>query len=132
MKILQYAFNSDTKSEHLPINYDRNCCVYLGTHDNNTMLTAIEQMDEKSIKFLMKYLGKENLDDIVWDLIRAAYSSVANIVIIQMQDILELNNTARMNTPSTVGGNWKWRVTKNYFTNELSEKLCSFTKIYAR
>ncbi len=132
MKILQHAFDGNTTNEHLPINYDKNCCVYLGTHDNDTMVAALEQMSEKKLAYLKKYLGKEELDDTVWDLIRLAYSSVAKLVAIQMQDILELDNTARMNLPATVGGNWTWRVTKDVLTEDLAERLRELAKTYGR
>ena len=132
MKILQHAFDGKPTNEHLPINYDKNYCVYLGTHDNDTVVSAIEQMSEEKKKCLMNYIGKDNLDDAVWDMVRLAYASVANKVIIQMQDYLELDNSARMNIPSTVGCNWKWRVRKNQMTSKLAQKLNLLSKTYGR
>jgi len=132
MKVLQFAFDGDTKNEHLPINYEQNSCVYLGTHDNDTGISFINKMSKSQLVFLKNYLGKENLDSIVWDLIRLAYSSVSNLCVIQMQDILQLEASARMNTPSTVGHNWKWRVTKSEMTDTISEKLSLFVKTYGR
>jgi len=132
MKILQFAFDGDATNEHLPINYEKNCCVYLGTHDNDTAATALEQMPEPHKEFLMKYLGKDNLDDGVWDLIRLAYASVSRLAVMQMQNVLELDDSARMNTPATVGNNWKWRLTKQACTEELAKKLSDLAKIYGR
>ena len=83
-------------------------------------------------EYLMKFLGKNSLDDIVWGLIRLAYSSVANYAIIQMQDILELDNSARMNLPSTVGGNWEWRVLKSQMKTEIASKLRELSITYGR
>lgn len=132
MKILQHAFGGGTDNEHLPINYDRNCCVYLGTHDNDTIVAAIEKMSDKAKKFMLKYLGKDNMDNIVWDLIRLEYSSVAKLAVVQMQDILELDNRARMNMPSTIGGNWEWRVTKSQLTDKVASKLAALSETYGR
>lgn len=132
MKILQFAFDGNPTNEHLPINYEKNYCVYLGTHDNDTIASAIKLMPETSKKQLMNYIGKDNLNDAVWDLIRIAYASLANLAVIQMQDILELDDSARMNTPSTVGCNWKWRVSKSQMTDKLAEKLKLLVQTYGR
>ncbi len=132
MKILQHAFNDDTTNEHLPINYEPNYCVYLGTHDNDTMVEIINNLTEKSKKFMMSYLNIDNMNNVVWDLIRAAYASVANLAVIQMQDILELDNSARMNVPATVGINWRWRVTKSQMTDDIAKKLKSLSVTYGR
>ena len=74
-------------------------------------------MPENIKNKVLNYIGKDNSQNIAWDFIRLAYSSVSNLAVIQMQDILELDSSARMNTPSTVGGNWKWRVDKDVFTD---------------
>ncbi len=132
MKILQFAFGSDTDNEHLPMNYTRNLCVYPGTHDNDTLATAISNMDIKTKKYLLSYLGKDNADGLVFELIRLLYASVANTAIVQLQDILELDNSSRMNIPSTLGGNWEWRIKGNELTSELSRKLRKLSEIYGR
>ncbi len=132
MKILQHAFDGNPENEHLPINYEKNFCVYLGTHDNDTMAAAIEQMSDEKKQNMLKYIGKDNYDNIIWDLIRLAYSSVAKMVVIQMQDILGLDNDSRMNIPSTVGCNWKWRVDKSLLTSETAGKLKLLSKVYGR
>jgi len=132
MKILQHAFDGNPENEHLPINYEKNFCVYLGTHDNDTMAAVIEQMSDEKKQNMLNYIGKDNCDDIIWDLIRLAYSSVAKMVVIQMQDILGLDNDSRMNIPSTVGCNWKWRVDKSVLTSETAGKLKLLSKVYGR
>ncbi len=132
MKILQHAFDGNPNNEHLPCNYIQNSCVYLGTHDNDTMISAIENMSDEKKKFMLEYLNKDNMDDIIWDLIKLEYSSVAKLAVIQMQDLLELDNSARMNVPSTIGDNWDFRVTKSQLTAKLANKLARLTEVYAR
>lgn len=132
MKILQHAFNSTPENENLPINYDRNCLVYLGTHDNDTIVSAIKAMDDNSKKTMLRYLGKNSMRNIVWELIKLEYASVAKIAVVQMQDILELDNRARMNLPSTIGNNWIWRVTKKQLSDEVAKKLAKLSEIYGR
>ena len=132
MKILQHAFDGTKTNEHLPINYDRNCCVYLGTHDNDTIFAAIKNMDDKRKKVMLSYLGKRNMRNIVWELIKLEYASVAKLAVVQMQDILGLDNRARMNVPSTVGGNWTWRVTKKQLSDKIAQKLGQLSEIYGR
>ncbi len=133
MKILQHAFNGGVDNEHLPINYDRNCCVYLGTHDNDTIVAAIKNnMTAKGKEFMLNFLGKKNMKNIVWDLIALEYSSVAKLAVVQMQDILGLDNKARMNLPSTIGNNWMWRITKKEMTDKIAEKLAFLSETYGR
>ena len=132
MKILQHAFNGGTDNEHLPINYDRNCCVYLGTHDNDTIVSTVKQMPADKKKVMLRYLQKNNMHNIVWDLITLEYSCVAKLAVIQMQDILGLDNTARTNVPSTIGQNWKWRVTKKQLSPKIAKKLARLCEIYGR
>lgn len=132
MKILQHAFDGTPTNEHLPINYDRNCCVYLGTHDNDTIVSAIKNMDDKRKKVMLSYLGKRNMKNIVWDLIKLEYASSAKLAVVQMQDILGLDNRARMNIPSTIGNNWVWRVTKKQLSEKNAVRLAQLSQIYGR
>ena len=106
MKVLEFAFDKDGKSVYLPHNFkDKNSVVYTGTHDNETIAGWVKSQNKEDIAFCKKYLGVKRNKDIPWAMIRLAWGSVSDTAIAQMQDFLELDNTARMNTPSTVGNN---------------------------
>ena len=134
MKILQHAFDSreDSDSDCLPHNYNKNCVVYIGTHDNNTAIGWYNDINIESKKYCNRYINIENENNINWQLIRFVMSTVCSVSIIQMQDILGLGSSARMNTPATVGINWKWRIRNGACKKELGEKLYSYTKLYGR
>lgn len=132
MKILQFAFESSGESEYLPFRYDKNCVVYTGTHDNDTTLGWLSQMPKKDKKFARKYLHCQKGDDLCREVIRAGVSSVADTVIIPIQDWLELDNEARINVPSTLGQNWKWRLLKGELTEELAGDMRKMAKLYGR
>lgn len=118
MKILLFAFDGNTAHEYLPHNYeDRNIAVYPGTHDNDTVAGFFAEKTEEELDFLCRYLQTDRAG-ISEAVIRLAYSSIADLVVVQMQDILKLGNEARMNLPSTMGQNWRWRFAKE----ELSEQ----------
>lgn len=132
MKVLQFAFDANGESIYLPHNYDHNCVVYTGTHDNETTAGWITTRTEQDREFLERYLNRKRDEDLCWELIRTAAASVADIAIIPMQDYLALGNEARINTPSTLGDNWKWRMSKGAATDELAEKIYGLTKMYGR
>lgn len=132
MKVLQFAFDSNAKNEFLPHNYTQNIVVYGGTHDNETLVGHFESAKAKDAKYAKEYLGVNRKKDISPALIRAAYESVANTVIFQAQDLLLLPNSARMNFPSTIGTNWKWRLTKGQLTNQLALQLNHLVTVYGR
>ena len=132
MKILQFAFDSREESDYLPHNYIKNCVVYTGTHDNDTTVGWAKTMNKKDRSFAMKYLGVKNSKDLPFAVVKAALSSVADTAIIPMQDYLELGSEARMNTPSTLGGNWKWRMKNNDFSEEKSLQIAEYIKLYGR
>lgn len=142
MRILQFAWGGDTKNIDLPHNYIQNCCVYTGTHDNDTTVGWFESKagkgssrDEKQINkerdFCLEYLQSEG-KEIHWDFIRAVLASVANTAIVPMQDLLGLGNDARMNLPATTSGNWQWRCSKEDFSDEITERLADITELYGR
>ena len=113
MKVMQFAFDSDESNQDLPQNHEPNYLVYTGTHDNNTTLGWWQDTSDKVRAFARKQLGMaEDAEDIVYRLIDAAWGSVAETAIAPMQDFLELDGSARMNFPGTVGGNWLWRMQK--------------------
>ncbi|WP_024867447.1 4-alpha-glucanotransferase [Butyrivibrio sp. FCS014] len=132
MKILQFAFDSREESDYLPHNYTPNCIVYTGTHDNETTRGWFDQLPRNDKKFAKEYLGLKSGKDAVWACIRACFASVSDTAIIPMQDYLELPSYARINTPSTLGGNWVWRMKKDALSKELSSKMHDFARIYGR
>lgn len=133
MKILQFAFDSREESDYLPHNYPKNCVVYTGTHDNDTTLNWYRTLPRADRNFAKRYLdiprGKKEVE---WEFIRAALASVADTAIIPMQDYLGLGGEARINLPSTLGDNWKWRMEKDACTPQLAERILKLTKLYGR
>ena len=128
IKILMFAFGDDTANEHLPHNYtDCNLVVYAGTHDNETIVGYFRDKTDYELAYLYEYLNIKYKEEIPDALIRAAYASIADVVIIQMQDLMKLGNEARMNAPSTVGRNWRWRIG----TDELSEERRAWIRTLA-
>lgn len=133
MKVLQFAFGGDPECPDLPHNFEtRNCIVYTGTHDNNTTRGwYLETSTAKERDYVRRYLGIDG-HDISWDLIRLAMSSIADLAVFPMQDLLNLGNEARMNFPSTVQGNWSWRLLPDQITDHLRQRLYDMTVMYAR
>ena len=133
MKVLQFAFDPDGKSNYLPHNYkNSNNICYTGTHDNETAAGWVRSAGRKELKFCRDYLNVKRNKDIPGGMIRAAWASVSDTAIAQMQDFLELDSEARMNTPSTLGGNWQWRASEDMFTDQLAQKIYALTKLYDR
>ncbi len=133
MKVLEFAFDSREESDYLPHNYPKNCVVYTGTHDNETVRGWFSTADPADVATAREYLGLSNDKDGNWAFIRAALGSVADLAIVPMQDYLDLGSEARINTPSTLGGNnWRWRMTKNQPTEELAKKIARLTELYGR
>jgi 4-alpha-glucanotransferase len=142
MRILQFAFSSDTKNIDLPHNYHPNVVVYTGTHDNDTTVgwfksvagegsTRTAEQIECERKFCMKYLNVDG-EEVQWDFIRAVFASVANTAIVPMQDLLGLGSEARMNLPNSTAGNWLWRFRHEDLSEELSTRLRDLTDLYGR
>jgi 4-alpha-glucanotransferase len=136
MKVLQFAFGTGMERKFLPHNFIPNCVVYSGTHDNDTTKAYFEKekLNKKNDIYghAQKYLNY-NGKDILSELIRTAYASVANFVVIPMQDILNLGGEARMNFPSTLGGgNWAWRFMWDQIAKEIEKKYKHLTVLYER
>jgi len=132
MKVLQFGF-SDGKNEYLPHNFTTtNCFAYTGTHDNETLNGWVETLDKKSLKFAMKYLNVRKKKDIPMAVVRAAWGSVAEVACAQIQDFLDSPKEDRMNTPSTLGGNWEFRIKQSDLTPELAKKIRKLNKLYNR
>ncbi len=123
MKILEFGLVGPPDHEYLPHNYKTtNLVAYTGTHDNETLVGYIEGMKEEELNFAYRYFDVSTKSELPYAIIRTLYSSIADVVMIQMQDILQLDNSARMNFPSTIGGNWQWRMKKSQY-NELKEEI---------
>ena len=131
MKVLQFAFDGDPANLYLPHNFDRNCVVYTGTHDNDTTTAWFQHLDWDAQERVRGYLGRDG-SDIAWDLIRLAYSSVADLAIVPLQDVLRLSSDARMNIPGAAQGNWGWRFREDALTGGLADGLRLFASQYHR
>lgn len=134
MKVLQFAFDSREESDYLPHNYEHNCVVYTGTHDNNTILGWLDEMAPEDRLLAERYLNNRctRKEDMPWDFIRLAMASVADLAITPTQEFLCLGGEARVNRPSTLGTNWKWRLLKGQITHEVTGKMYDMTKLYGR
>ena len=135
MKVLQFAF--DTRegevNDYLPYNYGTNSVVYPGTHDNDTMRGWCESAPEDSVARAMEYVDVRNKSDLPRAIIRLAMQSNSDLAIIQMQDWLNLDSDARMNTPSIVdGNNWRWRLRGSDLTPKLATSIAGITSLYGR
>lgn len=134
MKVLEFAFNSGGESDYLPHNYPNNCIVYTGTHDNDTLQGWFGTLDWGSKDFSYCYIGNHRTpaEEIHWDFIRLALSSVAKLAIIPVQDYLGLGQESRINEPSTVGGNWTWRMLEGELNNDILSRCWHMAKYYSR
>ena len=132
MKILGFAFDSGEENDYLPHTYTKNCVVYTGTHDNDTLIGWFQKAKEEDRQFARDYLNSRSDDKIHWDAIRGAWSSVANMAISPVQDFLGLGSEARINTPGVAAGNWQWRLRHGVLTDELAERIAKLTRVYSR
>ena len=132
MKILQFAFDSGEENDYLPHNYNRRCVVYTGTHDNDTTAGWFAAAPKQDVEFAVRYCRLNKREDYHWGLIRTAYASVSRLAIVPMQDFLGLGSDSRMNTPSTTGGNWQWRMPPGAATPALAHKIRELTALYGR
>lgn len=132
MKVLQFAFDSREESDYLPHNYTQNSVVYTGTHDNTTTADWELSAPAGDVAFARRYLDVEGGADFTRRFIRAALASVSDTAVIPMPDWLGLGAEARINTPSTLGGNWLWRMDPAALTDALAADILALTKLYGR
>lgn len=133
MKILQFAFDAREPSNYLPHTYEKNCVVYTGTHDNDTLHGWTASACPEDVQYACRYIDySPDRGSLERQLIRTALASVGDTVIIPMQDWLELGSEARINEPSTLGKNWLWRMNKDAYTNALASEIAELTDLYAR
>lgn len=131
MKVLQFAFNSDSKNSFLTHNYSKNYVAYTGTHDNDTMRSWYVSENEQIKDFVNKYLQIDETN-IGFSFVRHLWASVANTVIAPVQDILDLDTDARMNIPGTDNGNWAWRMDESGISDQILLNLKDITELFAR
>ena len=132
MKVVQFAFDSREGSNYLPHTYPTNCVVYTGTHDNDTIMGWMKTAPKASVKFAKEYLNLTKEEGYNWGMMRGAWGSVADTAIVTMQDIIGAGSEARMNTPSTLGGNWEWRATSDQIDNKLAKRVYKYMEMYGR
>ena len=132
MKVLQFAFEGDADNTYLPHNYTNNAVVYTGTHDNDTTRGWYTSSDEEQLEFIDKYADIRSSKTATWDLIRLAMRSVADTAIIPIQDYLDIGSTGRINIPSTLGGNWCWRLLPGELSDDLAQRMKEFAILYGR
>ena len=133
MMVLQYAFTS-WDSKYLTHRHNKNCVVYTGTHDNTPTRAWAEEIGEGHRDFARRYVNSRNSDfgGLVWDIIREAYHSVADLNIIPLQDYLVKGREARINNPGTLDGNWEWRLIPNFLSDELAHSIREMVETYGR
>lgn len=134
MNVIQFAFGEDFTSNYLPHNYKRNSIVYGSTHDSDTLMGWLENLDDDKMEMINAYFDLDN-DDLeinIWKIMKALMSSVSDVSMFEIQDFLSLGNEARINSPGTLGENWKWRAKKEYFTSSLAQKIKQISKLYER
>lgn len=132
MKVLEFAFNDDEDSEYLPHNCHKNCVVYTGTHDNDTVIGWSKNISKEDLEFAKEYMSVKNDNELNWCMIKTAYATAADTVIIPMQDFIGAGSEGRINIPSTLGENWKWRIDKGCLNDWLAEIIYKVTKTYRR
>ncbi len=132
MKVLEFAFDSREPSDYLPHNYERNCVCYVGTHDNETLEQWFHAAAPEDVAYAGRYLGLNDAEGRCWGVIRGGMSSVADLFVVQMQDLLGLGAEARMNVPGVPLGNWRWRLLPGQASEELAARLRECVRMYGR
>jgi len=132
MKVLLFAADGGADNPFLPHRYVPNSVVYTGTHDNDTIIGFAASHTKEELVFLMDYIGAASVSELPERLIRTAFASVSNTAVIPIQDWLKLDSHARINTPSTMGTNWQWRMEPGALTDELCRTIRHLTELYGR
>jgi 4-alpha-glucanotransferase len=133
MRVLQFGFDNPGAHIYLPHRFEKNTVVYTGTHDNDTTVgwwksAAMENVRNQA----QAYFGPLDQRGVHWAFVRAAQSSVADLCVIPLQDVLGLGSEARMNTPSRMHGNWTWRYQPGVLTGEIAEALARLAEVTDR
>ncbi|MEH2942949.1 4-alpha-glucanotransferase [Lachnospiraceae bacterium KK002] len=132
MKLIQFAFDSREDGDYLPHNYNNNSVVYAGTHDNDTILGWMKTAPRPCVAFAKDYLNLNKDEGYHWGVMRGVWSSVSDTAIVTMQDLLGIGSEGRMNTPSTLGCNWMWRMKPGAVDSKLVRRICKQVELYGR
>ncbi len=133
MRVLQFAFLGDRDSAHLPHNYEHHCVAYTGTHDNNTLLGYVWELDDETRKHVMAYFGYEGDWDRCYNaILRSMLASSSGLVILPVQDLLLYGSDTRINTPGSSEGNWSYRITKEQLEGISKQKFYRWNTLYGR
>lgn len=135
MRILQFGFDGTPDNPHQPHTFPRECIAYTGTHDNQTAAGWWAELDEDMRRQVAAYYQFEPSADegrAVWSLIEAVMGSRADVAVLPIQDLLVLDDRARMNDPSVFVGNWSWRMPENGLSNELAQSIRALAEKYDR
>lgn len=132
MKVMQFGFDSGSDNDFLPHYHKENTVVYTGTHDNPTTRGWINTLTPKALRYCQNYLGITKKSEVLEALLVETHKSVSKLSIIPIQDYLNLDNHARMNTPSTTGNNWVWRLKRNDLNYKVGRKIKKMTNLYGR
>ncbi len=134
MNVFQFGFFGDTKSNHMPHNYKENSVSYTGTHDNNTLLGYLWELNENERREMLFYCGYESED---WErgynnILKTVFESHSGLVIFPIQDLLGYGSDTRLNIPGKADGNWQFRITKDQLNTIDKEKFKKYNRIYGR
>ena len=132
MKVLEFAFDSRDGGDYRPHSYPNNCIAYVGTHDNEPVNGWMETAAPEDVERAVRYLNLTKKEGFHWGMMRGVWSSVADLAVVQAQDVLGLGHESRMNTPSTLGGNWCWRAEPGVFNSRLARRLHGLMELYGR
>ena len=133
MKVLEFAFDpKGADSEYLPHNYPHNCVVYAGTHDNETIEGWLASAAPGTRRYAKRYFTLTRREGWAWGVMRGGWASVADLAVMQMQDLLSIGAEGRINIPSTLGGNWQWRMLPGQAAPALADRLRQSMALYHR
>ena len=132
MNVMQFGFDGSTDNRHLPHNAQKKTAVYISTHDSDTAMGWIGKCPPDEQKYVADYVGARTRNQMHDCLLRAVYAQVSDLAILQMQDVLGLGSSARMNTPGTATGNWRWRMAQHEFSDLVAQKLRGLATLYGR
>ncbi|MEG0614720.1 MAG: 4-alpha-glucanotransferase [Oscillospiraceae bacterium] len=132
MNMLEFAYDKEYNGRYMPYNYTKKSVAYIGTHDNDTAIGYLHNLDRQTFGEVKKYLSLSRFEGYSWGMIRELFASPSELAIVQMQDFLCLNSSARMNIPSTIGGNWVWRMKETDLSDKLAKKIHNLVQTYFR
>lgn len=134
MNVIQFSFGENFDSDYLPHNYERNSVVYASTHDSDTLMGFLENADDALNELINLYfdLDTEDNKERLWKINRALMASVSDVAVFEFQDFLGFGNDSKINSPATLGINWKWRCLEEDFDDDLAKNIKNMAKLYGR